>query len=170
MQETTDPSWRALVGALELNGKLFENCFANVDDETARRRFGAQTNNMAFIGCHLVDARHFLARLIGAEAGSSFGGRLDEIESIDEASDLPSVTEIRQAWSKIGSLLERRASSMTSEELAQEVVQEFPIADPTLRGALVFMLGHESFHLGQLALLRKHFGLGAMSWATQGHE
>ena len=43
------------------------------------------------------------------------------------------------------------------------VVAPFAIALAVL-GAVAFLLQHDSYHVGQLALLRKHFGLGAMRY------
>ena len=40
----------------------------------------------------------------------------------------------------------------------------FSIADATLLGGIAFLTQHDSYHIGQLALLRKHWGLGAMSY------
>lgn len=41
---------------------------------------------------------------------------------------------------------------------------QFPIADATLFGGVAFLTQHDTYHIGQLALLRKHWGLGAMSY------
>jgi hypothetical protein len=38
------------------------------------------------------------------------------------------------------------------------------VGDRTLLGALAFLAQHESYHVGQLALLRKYAGLPAMRY------
>jgi len=46
----------------------------------------------------------------------------------------------------------------------------FPVADPTRLGTLAFLAQHDTYHIGQLALLRRFVGLKAMSYrerATQ---
>jgi hypothetical protein len=40
-----------------------------------------------------------------------------------------------------------------------------PISDPTALSLLTFFVQHDSYHVGQLALLRKHAGLPAMQYA-----
>jgi hypothetical protein len=41
----------------------------------------------------------------------------------------------------------------------------FPIGDATVLGLIAFMVQHDSYHIGQLALLRKHYGLPAMRYS-----
>ncbi len=164
MSDVSDPSLNSLREALELNSRLFLNCLDGIDDEVIQRRLSGKTNNMAFIGCHMVDSRYFLAGLLGADVDSCFEGRLDYVTSIEEAPDLPGVEEIRAAWLEISGVVVGQMSSLSLSDYAAKVPHKLPIRDRTTRGALVFLLGHESFHLGQLALLRKQFGLGAMRW------
>ena len=40
----------------------------------------------------------------------------------------------------------------------------FPLANGTLLGTLTFLVQHDSYHLGQLSLLRKYCGLPAMRY------
>ena len=39
-----------------------------------------------------------------------------------------------------------------------------PVDDKSNMGLLIFMMQHESYHIGQLAILRKQAGLPAMSY------
>ncbi|HEX9723580.1 MAG TPA: hypothetical protein VGC53_04790 [Vicinamibacteria bacterium] len=44
--------------------------------------------------------------------------------------------------------------------------QPFPIEDgKSLLGCITFLLEHEAFHIGQIALLRRYLGLGAMKYS-----
>ncbi|MGB7490782.1 MAG: hypothetical protein WBN62_10660 [Thermoanaerobaculia bacterium] len=40
---------------------------------------------------------------------------------------------------------------------------DFPFEDPSMAGGIGFLLHHEAYHIGQLALLRKFHRLPAMS-------
>lgn len=51
-----------------------------------------------------------------------------------------------------------------SAELNAPSSQRFPVDLPTVHGGLGFLLQHESYHIGQLALLRKYFGYPAMRY------
>lgn len=47
-------------------------------------------------------------------------------------------------------------------ELDEPAPQRYPGGDPSVLGALAFLVQHDSYHLGQLALLRRAHGLPAM--------
>ena len=40
-----------------------------------------------------------------------------------------------------------------------------PLEDSSVLGLLGFMVQHDSYHVGQLSMLRKHAGLPAMSYS-----
>jgi uncharacterized damage-inducible protein DinB len=152
-----------LLDILKLNTRLFLNCLDGVDDETAQRRPGDRVNNMTFIALHLVDARCYLARNVGLEHESPYK-HLEDVASIDEMEEFPALAELRAAWSDVSERLAARLPALSDAVLGSESAQQFPVDDGTVLGGIAFLLEHESFHIGQLALLRKHFGLGAMSY------
>jgi uncharacterized damage-inducible protein DinB len=43
-----------------------------------------------------------------------------------------------------------------------------PVADPSVLGALTFLLQHESYHVGQLAMLKKHLTGKPMKYSPGG--
>ena len=90
-----DPRLQGLAAQLALQSKLFLNCLDGVTDDAAAVRAGGTTNNMAFLAAHLVDSRHWLARVVGT---------------------------------------------------------------------IAFLVHHEAYHIGQLALLRRYTGSPAMSY------
>lgn len=159
------PSVAPLHRTLRLNTRLYLNCLEGVDDDAARRRPDARTNSMAFIALHLVDSRHFLARMLGVEAHHPFAALLDAVRGIDELREVPPLAAVRAAWIEVSALLEGRLEALTDDELAREPGQRFLPDDPTLLGALTFLAQHDGYHVGQMSLLRKWVGLDAMSYA-----
>lgn len=157
---------RLLAEGLELNRRLLLHCFDGVDEAAALQRIDQRTNHMAFVACHLVDARFYLARLLGAPVGQPFGGRLEEARSIDDIDTFPALSEILETWREIGATLGRILEQVPEHELDRESPIELPITDPSRRAACQFLLQHEAFHIGQLALLRKQLGFEAMRWAA----
>jgi len=157
----------AFINVLNLNTRLYKNCLTGVDDVTAQQRPNDHTNNLAFLACHLVDARYYLSRLLGAEAQSPFHAQLAEVNSVDQMKDYPTVAELLRAWDPASRILHEMMFDLTEEDLAQESPRPFPIGDSSLRGAICFLLQHESFHIGQMALLRKFYGAGAMTYTTE---
>ena len=158
------PTIVPIASAFRLHTRLFHNCLEGVDDEAARRRPSDRTNHMAFIALHLVDARHLAARTIGAEARNPFTALLQDARGIDNVVAIPPLTEIRDAWDQVSAALEARLHALTPEELAAPPAQPFPGDDPTLAGAMAFLVTHDAYHVGQMALLRKFLGLGPMRY------
>jgi uncharacterized damage-inducible protein DinB len=164
-QEVTVPFEMAThVAALDLNTRLALNALRDLSDDEARRRLFPGVNSAAFIAAHLVDARHYLLKLLGAPRPNPMDA-LGEVKNEDEVAALPPLGELRAAWLEVGGWLRATLVDLTEEEAAREVEQQFPLDLPGALGAVVFLLHHESYHVGQLGLLRRQLGHPAMSYA-----
>jgi len=53
---------------------------------------------------------------------------------------------------------------MSAEDLAQANADRFPLADGTRLGMIAFLVQHDSYHVGQMAFLRRQLGKPAMSY------
>lgn len=159
-----DPLLVPLYEILNLNTALFENCLADLDDEAALRRPNAATNNFAFVAAHVVEARYFLASQIGVSEGKAFGGALDGVKSIEEIDRLPTLEDIEEHWDAISEQIGERFQTLNASELLASREPMFPVDDTTLLGGIAFLLQHESYHIGQMGLLRKFVGAEAMSY------
>ncbi len=155
---------QGLAAQLGLQSKLFLNCLDGVSDEAALVRPGAGLNHMALIAAHLVDARHWLARTVGLVAENPFAERLAGARGIDDLRDCPSVTEARAAWRALAQPLEAHLETVDASLLDQPSTTRFPIADRSVLGTVAFLLHHEAYHIGQLALLRRYVGSPAMTY------
>ena len=156
----------ALNEQLSLNTRLFLTSLEGVDDAVARRRPGEKTNNnnMVFIALHLVDARSFLARYVGLDFQHPFKD-LEDVASIEEMEErFPDIDEVRDVWRELSGRLAARFVDLTDKELLAPSEQDFPVDDGSVLGGIAFLLGHEAFHVGQLAFLRKYFGLEPMAY------
>ena len=149
---------------LKLSTRLFINSFEGVEDEAARVRPTGDTNNMAFIALHVLDARAYLARFLGLDYEHSFTG-LEEVKTIDDMTDYPAVEDMLSSWREVSDLLEKRLPTLRGEEIAKESPQKFPVEDSSVLGGIAFLVLHESFHIGQLAFLRKYLGLSSMKYS-----
>jgi uncharacterized damage-inducible protein DinB len=150
---------------LRLNTRLFVNCLDGVSDEQAERRIDANTNSIAFIACHLVDSRHYLAGYIGLSEPNPFTEVLRGATGIDDVGPLPDIDAMRRAWLALAPTLEACVADMAEEELRVVSPQRFPVDLPSMLGAIAFLVQHESYHIGQMALLRKFVGLPAMKYS-----
>lgn len=156
----TDP----IVEIVELNTRLYLNCLTGVDDNSIRRRITGNTNSLHFLACHLADARYFISSMIGIAVPSPFP-ELELVRTIDEMPQPgPSLARILKAWHEISKTLPDCLRALDHSDLTKEPPIAFPTTSPTLLGGLTFLMQHESYHIGQMALLRKALGFSAMSY------
>lgn len=160
MNERVAPLWEILA----LNTRLFRNSLADVDDEAGQSRPGPGANNMTFIAVHLLDARAWLARYLGLEYHHPFETELASVSSVEEVERFPTLASIVTAWDEVSARLGERLRSVADEDIGRESELEFPVGDRSVLGGMAFLLQHESFHIGQLALLRRILGFSPMSY------
>jgi uncharacterized damage-inducible protein DinB len=154
-----------LVEILRTNTRLFLNCLRDVDDAAGTTRVSDRTNHLTFIAVHLVDARDYLLGSLGGERVAPFAAYgLDAVSSIDEVGALPPLLEVVAAWEEVSRRLTDRIAVLDGAVWDAEAPTRFPVDDPTTLGMLAFLMQHDSYHLGQLAFLRKHLGFGAMPY------
>jgi len=160
-----DPRVAPLAEILRLNTRLFRNCLDGLTEVQAHARPSPTTNSAAFVAAHVADARFFLLRVLGAaDPPSPLARYLEGARSIEELERCPPLAETLAAWTEASHALRDRLAEITAAELDAEHPVRFPVADRTVLGALAFLAQHDSYHVGQLALLRKHAGLPAMRY------
>ena len=159
-----DPRVQPLAAILRLNTRLFLNCLDGLSDETARVRHASGVNSATFIAAHVTDSRFFILKTLGGTLENPLSASLDKAKSIDDITDWPALDTIRGAWTEVSSAIDGQLVASTPDDLSTAVDARFPGVERTRLGALTFLVQHDSYHLGQLALLRKPAGLPAMSY------
>jgi len=159
-----DPRVQPLAAILRLNTRLFLNCLDGLSDEMARVRHASGVNSATFIAAHVTDSRFFILKTLGGTLANPLSASLDKAKSIDDITDWPTLHTIRAAWTEVSSAIDGQLVASTPDDLLTPVDARFPGVERTRLGALTFLVQHDSYHLGQLALLRKPAGLPAMSY------
>lgn len=147
-----------------INTKLFINCMEGVTQELFLKRTDANINNIAFLASHLLDARFFMGSIAGLQLVNPFKEIFDRIKSPDQIDEFPRAEEIINVWKEISLPIESRFKEITEAELLEEGPIQLPLSERTVLGGLTFFIQHESYHIGQIALLRKFLGLPAMRY------
>lgn len=148
----------------KLNSRLFLNCLDGWKEDQARWRPSPDTNSAAFIALHLVDSRHYIAKIVGVTMENPFAF-LADAKTIDDVKTWPKLDEVRAAWKSVtGNLRERFKTLAPADLTGPSDWGDVPVDDKSNAGLLLFMMQHESYHIGQLAILRKQAGLPAMSY------
>ena len=162
-----EPAVQPLSAIFDLNTDLLRNCCEGLSDADANRRLADGGNSVAFLAAHLTDARHVLAARLGAPLANPLSPILDIASGIDDIAALPPLAEILEAWEAIAVHLSGVLDRLTADELARDLPHRFPIAGQTPLGVIAFLVQHDSYHVGQLAFLRRQLGRGGMSYARR---
>jgi DinB superfamily len=165
-----EPRIAPLAEILRLNTVLFRNCLDSLTEEQASRRPSGATNNASFIAAHLASSRFFLLKTLGVDEADPLARYLDGRKGIDDIAELPPLREVDAAWTKGAHLLRDRLPVLTTADLDAPSSFKFPLANGTLLGTLTFLVQHDSYHLGQLSLLRRYCGLPAMTYTNTNME
>jgi uncharacterized damage-inducible protein DinB len=159
-----DTRIQPLAAILRLNQHLMVNCLDGLTDDAARRRHADGVNSATFIAAHVTDTRFFILRLLGGSLENPLSALLDKAKSIDDITDWPTLDTIRAAWNSVSAAIHERLDAVTAAELAAPSERGFPGVEPTRLGVLTFLVQHDSYHVGQLAMLRRLHGLPAMRY------
>src|ERR1043166_7888178 len=159
-----DPRVVPLAETLRLNTRRSRTCRAGLTDEQARARPSAAANSAAFVAAHVADSRFFLLKMLGAARPCPLGGDPGGRKAIGETTEWPSRAQVQEAWTEAAHALRDRLAAMTPADLDARADSGFPIEDQSVLGVLTFLVQHDSYHVGQLSLLRKIAGLPAMSY------
>jgi uncharacterized damage-inducible protein DinB len=159
-----DPRVIAPSEIFRINTKLFGNCLHGMTADQAQARPGDRGNSAIWVAAHMIIARYGLLKRLGAETANPLPADLIAAKSIDDVKAWPSLDDLSAAWGTAAHAVRDRLGVITPAELNAAVDVRFPVFEQTVFGVLVFLAQHETYHLGQLSLLRKLAGLPAMSY------
>lgn len=159
-----DPRIAPLAELLRINRKLFNNCLDGLAEEQAMLRPAPDANSAAYVAAHMVESRYYMLAQLGTKRKSPLGDRVGW-KSLIKITAWPTLDEVKAAWADASEALDQRLREMTPQEADKPVESQFPIETKTTLGVFAFMVQHDSYHLGQLSLLRKTCGLPAMSYS-----
>lgn len=151
----------------KVNSRLYMNCLDAMDNDQAGWRPSDSTNSAAFIALHLVDTRHWQAGMLGLKLTHPFKELCQKAKGIADISgvEMPSLDDLRAAWKDVTGHVRERYKTLTEADLAAPAPWQAPgVDDKTMLGLLAFLAQHDSYHVGQMAILRKAVGLQAMSY------
>jgi uncharacterized damage-inducible protein DinB len=156
-----------LAALFDLNTDLALNCLEGIDDQAARLQAAPALNSMAFLLAHITDSRHYLAAWLRQPIDNPLAAALKDATGISDAGPLPDLDTLRREWKRISAHLGVALAATPPEVLNESSPQRFPIADDSRLGAIAFLAQHESYHIGQLGLLRRQAGREAMGYARR---
>lgn len=143
---------------LGVNDRLLGKALAAVKGEDLTRRPGPGSSPLLWVIGHVVASRNQLARIVGAGLELSWASLFARLSRFDETAANPSLAELQRVLGELSVQLQARLPALGEAELAAPSPTGLPTPDKTVRGAIAFLVYHESYHVGQLGYLVKWLG------------
>jgi uncharacterized damage-inducible protein DinB len=142
------------------NTQLFERATQGIPAERWLARPGEDSNHLLWIAGHVVVHRAKVLRILGEGWSAPWENLFARGTIQGGGNEPPDVGEIQRAWQEVSEKLPRCLASAASEFLEKPVEAGRPSVNGKVGGTIAFLCLHETYHLGQMASLRKYLGYG----------
>lgn len=158
-----DPRVSPLASQFSLNATMLRRALDGLDAGTAARRPVENVNPLAFLAVHVVDARAYLVGILGGDASHDWSEIFAAARRFEDLDPVPTPQQLLSTFDILAGRLDARLESIDAESLDQPSGESFPTGDESVLGAISFLAFHESYHIGQIALLHRAVGRGSLS-------
>ena len=141
------------------NDSLADRSFLGVKPEDVWKRPTPQTNSMLWIFAHMVATRARILGVFGEPYETGWGEMFGRGAELQDPSTYPTREQIAEAGREVNARLFAKLAAVTDADLAREAKGPRPPSAVTVGDQLAFFALHESYHVGQLAYVRKALGL-----------
>jgi uncharacterized damage-inducible protein DinB len=117
----------------------------------------SHNNPMLWVAGHLVQTRAMLLQMLGEHVDTGWGKLFDRGATLGDAKQYPSGSEIARVMREVSPRLLAALSTLNEEQLNRSASLGIP-GFQTLADELAFFALHDSYHVGQLAYIRKALG------------
>jgi uncharacterized damage-inducible protein DinB len=153
-----------------LQTRLFNNVLEGIGDIKGSKRLNDHVNHLQWIAGHLTNSRYGIASAIGIKGSFPYNDQYTDPSepppfnrALSTDIKYPSLTEIKKSWNDISGTFTEKISGLSKEQLSGSI--PFPVpTGKTFEDLLAFIASHESYHIGQMSIIRKYLGLSAMSY------
>lgn len=150
------PSVYPLSLIFNVNTRFFNNAINGISPEQWNEKTDEHLNPACWVAAHIVFARYLALVFLGKPVNNPYQELFADFRGYDSALSYPSVEQVKQEWDSLTALLEEAMNAVSVEELQMDSPIKSPTGDFTNLGTLAFMAQHESYHTGQLAMLKRH--------------
>lgn len=154
-----DPIARSHAQLLTVNASLMARAVDGLSAEDLVAQPGEHGNPMLWILAHAVATRGGLLKMLGAAWDApSWTHTFVRGSARPAAGEYPPVAQILATLTSTSGALQTALETVTPEQWSAPSTQRFPVPDRTLRGDLAFIVFHETYHVGQMAYVRRWLG------------
>jgi DinB superfamily len=153
-----DQAIAAVSPLFHANDQLFHRALEGVKPQDLWRRPEDSSNPLIWIAGHLMTSRVSLTRLAGERIENPWSKIFTRGVTFDANVTYPEISDIVSLWDLTTHSLMKRLEELDDATLSEQASFPVPTGDKTKRGAIVFLNFHETYHIGQMAYLRKWLG------------
>jgi uncharacterized damage-inducible protein DinB len=144
-----------------VNDDLVSRALDGLTSEQLWRAPTEHNNAMLWIAGHVVQTRATILRLLGEAVDTGWGALFERGAVVGTADDYPSRESIEHVQREVGPRLLAKLASLDEEYLASPATMALP-GVRTMADQLGFFALHDTYHVGQLAYIRKALGYPAL--------
>ena len=153
-----DSALSTVVPLFRANDSLFHSALDGIAREDLLRRPHDNSNPLIWVAGHAMTSRWSLTKISGEDMENQWAKMFGRGATVDSKVSYPEASEIVSLWDKVTEKFMSRLEVLEDDELSKPVSFPVPTGDKTRRGAIVFLNYHETYHIGQMAYLRKWLG------------
>lgn len=149
----------------DLHTRLYNNALEGVLNIESDERLSDKVNHVKWLAGHLLATRMGMHSIGGFEKDTSFDEFFSHGKPISNDLKYPSIEVIKEKWNVISPKISTGLDQLPESALEADAPFQLPVADPSFRGYLAFLIHHEAYHIGQIGILRKYLGHKAMKYS-----
>ena len=153
------PSVAPVAFILAGNDSLADRTFAGVAADDLWKRPTPHNNGMLWIFGHMAVVRARILAALGEEYDPGLGDLFGRGATLQDASAYPSREKISEASREVNRRLFAKLATLTEADLSKPAQGPKPNFVQTVGEQIAFFALHDSYHVGQLAYVRKALGL-----------
>ncbi|MFQ5349252.1 MAG: DinB family protein [Thermoanaerobaculia bacterium] len=141
------------------NTELVSLALDDLSQEDAVRRWkDGEGSSIAYLTGHISSSRYGILKALGRETENPYKELYGAGVGSKDGSAYPPLDELAAGWRQTAEKLHAALDAVSDEDALRPSDGSFPTADQTLRGQLAFIAWHESYHVGQIGILRTEMG------------
>jgi uncharacterized protein YndB with AHSA1/START domain len=141
------------------NDSLAERSFQGVAEGDLWKRPTPQSNPMLWIFAHMVATRANILKLLGDDYDTGWGETFGRGAALQDTAGYPGREKINEVSREVNSRLYAKLGALTDADVSRAASRSFTNAVQTLGDQVAFLAMHDTYHVGQLAYVRKALGL-----------
>lgn len=148
------------INQFKFNNGLYDRIILGIPSEQWLTQPGDDCNHLLWVTGHMTVVRAVALPILGAQWSAPWQNMFRRGEQRVPNDQYPAIAEVQNAWKEVSEKLLTTLPQASPDFLKKPVEKGKPSIDGTVGGTIGFLCLHESYHLGQMGLIRKWLGYG----------